>query len=78
MVVLEEDCFKTVVGDLGFPITGPLYKELMYIELYLQSYGILLNTNFHFLNLYELRFNDEKAEFMFKLKYSNLINPKFQ
>ena len=81
MIVLEVRDLMQVLRDMGYttsPFIESFNKDIEFISLYLLAYGIKLETDIGFLNLYRLKFNDKRQEFMFRLTYSHIIYPQYQ
>lgn len=81
MIILDVRDFMQVLRDMGYPASSfisTFNEDMEYIQLYLFAYGITVKTNLNFLNVYGLKFDDEKAELVFKLRYRHLIDPRYQ
>ena len=81
MIVLEVRDLMQVLRDMGYPASSfieTFNKDIEFISLYLFAHGIKLETDVSFLNLYRLKFNDDRQEFMFRLQYSHAIHPQYQ
>ncbi len=81
MIVLEVRDLMQVLCDMGYsvgPLIGNVRDDIEFISLYLLAYGIKLETEAIFLNLCRLKFNDERQEFVFRLRYSHMIHPQWQ